>query len=120
MPAITSFVVTGTKGKTSVVSLINHLLGRNYQKLLVSSEGVFLNSRKIATYQDSLVNFGFSPNVRPGRYVICNLFRKTTSDLNDQRKIAILEASLGCAKRGTGVEDYTKDGLHDVGVFTNV
>ncbi len=86
MSVITSFVVTDTKGKTSVVSLINHLLGRNYQKLLVSSEAVFLNSRKIATYRDSLVSFGFSPNVRPGRYVIYNLFRKTTGDLNDQRK----------------------------------
>jgi UDP-N-acetylmuramyl pentapeptide synthase len=67
MSKITTFIVTGTKGKTSVVTLINHFLGPNYHKLLVSSEGVFLNSRKIASYQDSLINFGRSPNVRPGR-----------------------------------------------------
>lgn len=41
MSKITTFIVTGTKGKTSVVTLINHLLGRKYHKLLVSSEGVF-------------------------------------------------------------------------------
>ena len=81
MSKITTFVVTGTKGKTSVVTLINHFLGPNYHKLLVSSEGVFLNSRKIASFQDSLINFGRSPNVRPGRYVVHNLFRKTRISL---------------------------------------
>ena len=121
MSKITTFVVTGTKGKTSVVTLINHFLGPNYHKLLVSSEGVFLNSRKIASYQDSLINFsGRSPNVRPGRYVVHNLFRKTRISLVDQPKIAILESSLGCGKRGTGVEEYTEDGFHDIGIFTNV
>jgi len=66
---ITTFIVTGTKGKTSVVTLINHFLGPNYHKLL-SSKGLFLNSRKIASYEDSLINFGYPPKVRPGRYVV--------------------------------------------------
>lgn len=90
MSKITTFIVTGTKGKTSVVTLINHFLGPNYHKLL-SSKGVFLNSRKIASYEDSLINFsGRSPNVRPGRYVVYSLFRKTRISLVDQLKIAIL------------------------------
>ncbi len=118
---IKSFLVTGTKGKTSVVTIINHLFGKDYSKLMVSSDGVFLNDKLIASYNQSLINFGYSPNVTPGRYVRYNFFRTESETVFlNKLKFAILESGLTCGRKGTGVEEYTPDGLHDVGIFTNV
>ncbi len=118
---IKSILTTGTKGKTSVVTIINHLFGKDYPKLMVSSDGVFLKDKLIATYNQSLINFGYSPNVTPGRYVRYNFFRtESEKDFLNKLKFAILESGLTCGRKGTGVEEYTQDGLHDIGIFTNV
>ncbi len=109
---INSLLITGTKGKTTVCNMINHIItsaGKN--SLLVDTLGSKFNNVQITNYDDSLKNFGKSPNVMPGRFLYWNM--KSYQD-SFEDFYAILEASLGCYKWGTGIDE------HKVGIFTNV
>jgi UDP-N-acetylmuramyl tripeptide synthase len=109
---IEKIVITGTKGKTIVANMINHILIElNKSSILVDSTGSYFNNNHNTTYDDSLKNFGRSPNVRPGRYIYWNL-KNYTGKLSDL--FVVLECSHSCIESGTGV------GKHDVGILTNV
>ncbi len=67
-------LVTGTKGKTSIVHLISTILRSTRNNILrVDTGGSYLNEKQITSYDDSVRNFGKSPNVRPGRYLYWHL-----------------------------------------------
>jgi len=108
---LTKFIVTGTKGKTTICNLINHfLVSTGKTSLLVDSLGSFLNNKQQTTFEDSIKNIGKSPNVMPGRYIYWELVSGQLTG-NDY---AVLEASLACFNWGTGID------AHDIGIFTNV
>lgn len=101
--------VTGTKGKTSVVRGISHVLHKLGEKTLrVDTDGHYINERKKSTYDDSVKLSMSAPTVCPGKYLI-------TAKKMRPHFTAIFENSLGSnGKQGLG---YT---FHDVGIFTNV
>ena len=104
--------VTGTKGKTTTVSLIaaglQHL-GHNVMH--VDTSGHYVNSERESNAQDSLDVWGIKTVTQaPGRYLGEFLHNPQLHD----NGIAVLEASFSCYKRGLGY------GSHDVGVFLNV
>lgn len=106
--------VTGTKGKTSVVLLLSHVLKELGKDpiLTVTTLGHALNGVQRSTGEDSLRVWGLSPTVAPGRYLyeFLSLTKETHSSA-----VAVLETSLGCSSiRGLGYK------VHDVGMFLNV
>jgi cyanophycin synthetase len=107
-------VVTGTKGKTTVVFLIDYLLRHlDYDTVRVDSNGSFVNGKKETNNEDSIRVFGREPNVMPGRYLPGVL---RTGKYDADNIVAVLEAGLGCgSKLGTGLV-----GGHNIGVITNI
>lgn len=106
-----SILITGTKGKTSVSSMINHVFDFAKQDTLyVSTSGVFRNKTKIYSYKNSIEQFGFAPTVMPGRYIYN--FLKNGCRLEELT--AILESSHSCGVFGTGIYE------HKVGALLNI
>ena len=101
--------VTGTKGKTTVVRLLNHIyhdLGRT--TLLVDTDGHYLNGKQLSTYDDAMQLNSLVPTVSPGRYL---------RDLKGKKNsLALLETAIGSANIYGGL-GYR---FHNIGVFTNV
>lgn len=104
--------VTGTKGKTTTVFVIDAVLralGAN--SLRVDTTGHFINGEKKSTLQDSLEIWGAVPTVCPGRY----LWEFFVNPELQKNGIAILETALGSsASKGLGYFS------HQVGIFLNV
>jgi len=108
---LNSILITGTKGKTSVSLMLNHLFDFVQKTTLyVSTSGVYQNKKQIFNYQDSVSQLGVSPTVMPGRYVY--YFLQNGFKLKDF--IAIFEASLSCGVYGTGMYE------HQVGALLNI
>jgi UDP-N-acetylmuramyl tripeptide synthase len=105
------FTITGSKGKSIIARLINEIeLSNKKDSILVDSTGSFFNNSQITTYEDSIKNFGRAPNVAPARY----LHWHTTQYSQDfDNLVAILEASMGCGRNGTGID-------HNIGILTNI
>jgi UDP-N-acetylmuramyl tripeptide synthase len=108
---INTVLITGTKGKTTVSNIVNHVLSKYKNSLLVDTLGSHFNNVQVTNYDDSLKNFGKSPNVMPGRYIYWNM-KNYKGNLKDF--FAVLEAGLGCYAWGTGINE------HDAGIFLNV
>lgn len=104
--------ITGTKGKTSVVNLLDNALRKfdNLNVLKVDTTGHFMNGHQLSTLDDSKRIWGLVPSVCPGRY----LYEFESSD-NPENDVAVLESSLGSsALPGMGYR------YHDIGLFLNV
>lgn len=101
--------VTGTKGKTSVVRALDHVLMPTVDYLLrVDTEGAWVNGQHELTHDDSKLIWGLAPANAPGRFI--TLLAKKAG-----KRCAVLEANLFCSKAcGLGYS------THKVGVFTNV
>lgn len=110
--SIPILTVTGTKGKTTVVSLIAsylHELDRNV--LHVDTTGHFVNGVRQSTAADSRDIWGIGTvTAAPGRYLYEFLSNK---DLQ-QNGAAVLEASFSSARWGLGYSN------HKLGIFLNV
>lgn len=104
--------VTGTKGKTTAVSVIADVLlklGKNTLK--VDTTGHFVNGERRSTLEDSKRTWQLVPTVAPGRYLWEFLAQPELQD----NGYAVLEAALGSSSlKGMG---YSR---HKVGVFLNV
>lgn len=104
--------VTGTKGKTTVVNLVDailHELGEN--TLRVDTTGHFVNGTCRSTLEDSREIWGLEPSVCPGRY----LFECMSDELRGKEVTAVLETAIGSSSlKGLGYS------WHHVGVFLNV
>jgi cyanophycin synthetase len=104
--------VTGTKGKTTVVSVLADVLRRTDHGVMhVDTSGHFVNGERRSVAADSLRIWGVrTVTALPGKYLGEFLHNP------DLRKnpAAVLECSFSCSTRGLGY------GGHDVGVFLNV
>lgn len=104
------YTVTGTKGKTTVVTVLAKVLRELTHKnvLHVTTLGHYINGEQKSTLKDSLSTWGLVSSVSPGRYLYeCLHFEPGSS--------AVLEASLGSSSlAGLGY------GRHKVGIFLNV
>ncbi len=102
--------VTGTKGKTTVVRLLDHIFqGLFFNTLRVDTDGHYVNGKQESNYEISKKIWGVVPNVCPGRY----LFELQNMDLKNT--VAILEAAIGSSSlSGLG---YSR---HNIGIFTNI
>ncbi len=100
--------VTGTKGKTTIVRLLDHVLARQFNNILrVDTDGHYLNGTQKSNPLDSYQLFGLLPGSSPGRFLW---------DLRDKKNsLAILEATFSCS--GHAGLGYLS---HDIGIFTNV
>ena len=106
LPEIIS--VTGTKGKTTIVKLLETVyirMGR--ETLLVDTHGHYLNGEKRGTSKESVNTYGLIPTVCPGRFL--------HEIKNRDNPLAILETSIGSSgPAGLGYKS------HDIGILTNV
>lgn len=103
--------VTGTKGKTTTVYVIEDVLRRlGFSTLKVDTTGHFVNGERRSTLDDSKKTWSLAPTVSPGRYLWEIHSNPKLSDA-----VAVLEAALGSS--GSGGLGYNK---HRVGVFLNV
>jgi len=102
--------VTGTKGKTSVVRMLDFLFLKNKKKTLrVDTDGHFINGKQKSTFMESRQLYKLYPTVCPGRY----LYEFKNADRESH--VGIFETSIGCARKaGMG---YFR---HHIGIFTNV
>jgi UDP-N-acetylmuramyl tripeptide synthase len=102
--------VTGTKGKTSVVRMLDFLFLKNKRKTLrVDTDGHFINGKQKSTFMDSRALYKLYPTVSPGRYLY------EFENANRETHVGIFETSIGCARKaGMG---YFR---HHIGIFTNV
>lgn len=103
--------VTGTKGKTTTVHVIEAVLRRlNFPTIKVDTTGHFVNGERQSTLDDSRKIWRLAPTVCPGRY-LWEIYGNP--ELVDG--VAVLEAALGSsASSGLGYRN------HKVGVFLNV
>ncbi|MDB5165708.1 MAG: hypothetical protein JWM00_598 [Candidatus Saccharibacteria bacterium] len=104
--------VTGTKGKTTTVAIIDDVLRRLDQQVMkVDTTGHFVNGQRKSTLDDSKAIWHLVPSVCPGRY----LWEFHAHPELCERGVAVLECALGSsAISGLGYR------YHDVGVFLNV
>ena len=104
--------VTGTKGKTTTVYVIDEILRKlTHKTLRVDTTGHFVNGVQKSTLDDSLAVWHLVPTKAPGRYLW--EFRDNPTLAKDG--ISILECSLGCS--GSAGLGYN---YHDIGIFLNV
>jgi cyanophycin synthetase len=104
--------VTGTKGKTTVVRVLDELLRQDFDYVLrVDTTGAYVNGDQKIDLEGSLNFTGLVPTVAPGKF-LPYLYQET---MDVQKCSAVLEAALGSSARpGIGYKN------HRVGVFTNV
>lgn len=101
--------VTGTKGKTTVVRLLDFVFRQlDEQVLRVDTSGAYLNDQRKVSDDESRLRWGFASTNAPGRFLYLLDATKPST--------AILECTLFCADEGVGL-GYK---YHDVGIFTNV
>lgn len=108
MSGIYKIAITGTKGKTTIVRLLDHIfLKLNNKTLRVDNDGWYINNKRRGTTDDSKKIFGLIPSVCPGKFLL--------EAKNTPIKIAIMEAAIGSsAPPGLGYRN------HDIGIWTNV
>ncbi len=112
--------ITGTKGKTTVSSVLATVLRSVENKVLnVDTNGAYINGELIMSKSDSQLIWDVVPTVAPGRFLYL-LHDPTAAKVEGQHHgnlegVAVLEASLGSGTL-SGLAYYG----HDVGVFTNV
>ncbi len=104
-----TIAVTGTKGKTTVVRLLDFVFRQLGDDVLrVDTSGAYLNDERKVSDEESRRLWGFASTNAPGRFLYL---------LNsDKSSTAILECTLFCANEGVGL-GYKH---HNVGIFTNV
>lgn len=104
--------VTGTKGKTTTVAVIDDVLRKLHKNTLkVDTTGHFVNGERKSTLEDSKKVWRLVPSVAPGRY----LWEFFAHPELVEGGVAVLECSLGSSSmRGMAY------GYHTVGVFLNV
>lgn len=104
--------VTGTKGKTTTVAIIDDVLRRLGQQVVkVDTTGHFVNGQRQSSLEDSKAIWHLVPSVCPGRY----LWEFHAHPELRENGVAVLECSLGSsAMSGLGYR------YHDVGIFLNV
>lgn len=112
--------ITGTKGKTTVSSVLATVLQAVESKVLnVDTNGAYINGEMIISKSQSQLIWDLVPTVSPGRFLY--LLHDQTFVANkgenhtDIDGVAVLESSLGSGTL-SGLGYYG----HDVGVFTNV
>ena len=100
--------VTGTKGKTTIVRLLDEVyksLGE--ETLRVDNDGYFFNGKIQGDSDWSLEQFGSIPTICPGKFLL--------SLKNKPKALAIFEVSVGSS--GLSGLGYL---WHSIGIFTNV
>jgi cyanophycin synthetase len=104
--------VTGTKGKTTFVSVVADLLRRTAHNVLhVDTSGHFVNGERRSVAADSLRIWDIrTVTAMPGKYLGDFLHDPALQN----NPAAVLECSFSCSTRGLGY------GTHKVGVFLNV
>lgn len=98
--------ITGTKGKTTIVRLLDQLLLKNKEKTLrVDNDGWSINGKLRGGVDDSNKIFGLIPSVCPGKFLL------------DAKNIdvAIMEAAVGSS--GSAGLGYR---YHNIGLLTNI
>jgi cyanophycin synthetase len=111
--------ITGTKGKTTVSSVLATVLQSVESKVLnVDTNGAYINGEMVMSKSDSQLIWDIVPTVAPGRFLY--LLHDPAVKFDGQHHgnaegVAVLEASLGSGTL-SGLAYYG----HDVGVFTNV
>lgn len=104
--------VTGTKGKTTTVSVVADVLQKlQHNVLKVDTTGHFINGERRSTLDDSKNAWRLVPSVAPGRYLYEFLLHPELAE----NSVAVLECSLGCSALSGLAYRY-----HNVGVFLNV
>jgi UDP-N-acetylmuramyl tripeptide synthase len=99
--------VTGTKGKSTIVYILDAVLQKRVTTLRVDTAGYYINGEQKGTFADSTRLAGLVPTVAPGRFLTA------MQGVNDFT--AILECSLGSSNPpGLGYSH------HGIGIFTNV
>lgn len=102
------YAVTGTKGKTTIVRLLDHVFQRQGRQVLrVDTSGAYLNGVLQVSDQESRQKWGLATTNAPGRFLYL---------LDNAGGVGILECTLFCANRGVGL-GYKH---HSIGIFTNV
>lgn len=114
MQHIPKISITGTKGKTTVTSVVSSVLQQlGHDVLKVDTTGHFVNGEQRSTLEESKMVWNLVPSVCPGRYLY--EFKTDPVLSSSQRPVAVMEAALGCsASAGLGYRE------HEVGVFLNV
>lgn len=104
----TRITITGTKGKTTVSTVLADVLQGPFKTVLkVDSNGHYVNGKQRSTLKDSKETYGLVTTVCPGKYLYEVRGKKNA--------IAVLEASVGSSSLpGLGYSH------HNVGVFLNV
>jgi len=104
--------VTGTKGKTTTVFLIDAILRAMGERTLrVDTEGHYVDGERRSIVEDSKSFWNITSTVCPGRY----LFEFMSGELAGIDGYAVFESSLGSSTiKGLGYS------YHDVGIFLNV
>lgn len=107
--------ITGTKGKTTVVTMTAQALQKlSYNVMHVDTTGHFINGEQLSTLEQSKEIWGLVPSVCPGRYLW--EFQSNETLKNDPEATAVLECSVGSSASTNGL-GY---GSHEIGVFLNV
>lgn len=114
--------ITGTKGKTTVSSVLADIFAVTEKKVLkVDTSGAYVNQTLVISKLQSQQMWDLVPTVAPGRFLYLlsdhPQVNESSSELNHDQVpgVAILEASLGCGTV-SGLGYYG----HNIGVFTNV
>jgi len=112
---IHSTLIAGTKGKTSVATIIGDVIARlGKDTVLVNSTGAYFNNQQFSKSGKS--NFyGFTHSAAPARFIVP---ATRQANINAKDSYAVLEADIECYRFGTGFEHFHAG--HDVGIFTNI
>lgn len=103
---IQSISVTGTKGKTSLVRILDHVFqSLDRQVLRVDTSGAYLDGVRKVSNEESFERWGYAATNGPGRFLYL---------ASDARAIALFECTLFSSVTGLGYRN------HSVGVFMNV